>query len=93
MLFQEPLNEQDQAHYGAIVQKMELDKGRVNIDDLAPSKVKQLHPTLKKCACGWIGTKTKFFDHIDEAEGLEGLSAKEFWTKHGEIPLNVGDEE
>jgi len=95
MLFQEPLNEQDRSHYDAVVQKLALDKHRVNIDDLEPrpERVKRLHPTLKKCACGWTGSKTGLFDHIDKAEGLEGLSTKDFWTKHGEVPHNIGDEE
>lgn len=64
---------------------------RINIDP--PEGGRKLHPTLKKCACGWIGAKKGYFDHIDDAESDEGLSAKEFWTKHGEIPCYVDDPE
>jgi hypothetical protein len=65
---------------------------RINIDP-PEGRAKKLHPTLKKCACGWIGTKTGFYDHIDDAEASEDSSAKEFWTKHGEVPCNVDDPE
>ena len=92
MLFQEPLNAQDQQYYDAVVEKLALDK-RVSVDAGAPSKVKRLHPTLKKCACGFVGTKHELYKHFDserkDYDGVwPGFLPKDFWTKHGEVPLN-----
>jgi hypothetical protein len=66
---------------------------RINIDDLEPrpERVKKLHPTLKKCACGFIGSKHKLYKHFDETrfEGKEPV--KNWFDKHGEVPCNVDD--
>jgi len=48
--------------------------------------IKQLHPTLKRCKCGFIGTRSALYKHF---EPLTKLS--DFTTKHGEVPLNEDD--
>lgn len=65
--------------------------GRVDLDAQV-SRVKRLHPTLKKCACGFVGTRTEFYNHLAFGEELETQAEMNaFWTKHGEIPYNIGD--
>lgn len=68
--------------------------GRVDLDANQPSKIKKLHPTLKKCLCGQVGTKSQFLRHMEyerEQSRRRGEHCVVFWKKHGEIPLNVGD--
>jgi len=87
-LFSQPLNQQDADHLGAILEKLELDKRPVEID-VKPSPFRPLHPTLKKCYCGMIGSKLEFYDHMDvesEKIGRDYSDAKEFWSQHGEVP-------
>jgi len=52
--------------------------------------VKQLHPTLKACGCGFVGTKTEFMNHMEAKERLAIFMRQtdQFWKEHGEIPLN-----
>jgi hypothetical protein len=52
--------------------------------------IKQLHPTLKACACGYIGSRTQLYKHFDTEHKQLGSSLK-FFAKHGEVPLNLGD--
>lgn len=56
--------------------------------------IRPLHPRLKKCACGLVGTKDEVYRHLEvgdqQAKALR--MTKEFWTEHGEIPFNEGDE-
>lgn len=44
-----------------------------------PNPFRQLHPTLKACACGFVNTKYKFEKHMDEV-GIHDLKT------HGEVP-------
>lgn len=63
------------------------------------SRIKRLHPTLRKCKCGYIDTKHNVLNHI--IQGLHARSSKElrtqnfnvreFWKHHGEVPLNEGE--
>ena len=52
--------------------------------------IKQLHPTLKACNCGFVGTKTAFLNHMESKERLAIFMCQtdKFWKEHGEIPLN-----
>jgi hypothetical protein len=53
-----------------------------------------LHPTLKLCGCGFIGTKKEFLDHIEIQEKMAKflrVSSRQFWETHGERVLNEGD--
>lgn len=52
--------------------------------------VKRLHPTLKACACGFVGTKNEFLKHMEAKERLAIFMRQTdaFWKEHGEIPLN-----
>lgn len=77
MIFQEPLNEQDRSHQEATVDKINLDAG------IRP--LRRLHPTLKKCACGFVGPKREFYGHMDRR--IKELG-KDVWNEHGEVPLN-----
>lgn len=65
------------------------------LDDLEkPNRIRKLHPTHKKCKCGFVGTKHLFHKHIEDGERkafITGVTAREFWTEHGELPLNEGD--
>jgi hypothetical protein len=56
--------------------------------------IKQLHPTLKKCKCHYIGTKRELYKHFDQVQRrmkVFGEPAREFFVAHGEVPLNVDD--
>lgn len=44
-----------------------------------------MHETLKKCACGFVGTKHKLEKHLG-GEITSGMSSREWWKKHGEVP-------
>lgn len=45
--------------------------------------IKKLHPTLKKCACGWVGSKRDLYIHFAELR-----RSHLFYYEHGEVPLN-----
>jgi hypothetical protein len=62
----------------------------VVIDEKSESPFQPLHPTLKKCKCGFIGTRVKFYDHMDVAVD-EYPNAKAFWEEHGEVPLSQAE--
>jgi hypothetical protein len=69
---------------------------RINIDNEPPSRIKRLHPTLKKCACGFVGSKHLFLQHMDVmlmSARSGGEDAKVFWQKHGEVPYNIENNE
>jgi hypothetical protein len=51
--------------------------------------IKKLHPTLKACACGFIGTRSQLYNHLRCPQ--LGATAREFFTLHGEVPLNEDD--
>jgi hypothetical protein len=57
---------------------------------LHESRIKQLHPTLKACKCGFIGTKTEFYNHMNETV-KQYTAARQFFTEHGEAVLNFDD--
>lgn len=52
--------------------------------------VKKLHPTLKKCACGYTGTKEQLYKHLKSQKEFYNLvgNVKKFYVLHGEVPLN-----
>jgi len=57
-------------------------------------KIKKLHPTLKACACGFIGTSTQLYHHFEYARSdnaRRGLLERAFYEDHGEVPLNEDD--
>lgn len=53
--------------------------------------IKQLHPTLKKCKCGFIGKRNELYKHLDRARSAFDPNSKNFFKFHGEVPLNVDD--
>jgi hypothetical protein len=56
--------------------------------------IKQLHPTLKKCRCHYIGTKRELYKHFDQVRRrmkVFGEPPREFFVAHGEVPLNTDD--
>lgn len=57
-------------------------------------QIKHLHPTLKACKCGFVGTRTGLLNHMGNQRRqlkLHGDSPREFYVLHGEVPLNEGD--
>lgn len=51
-----------------------------------------LHPTLRACHCGFIGTKTQFYSHMDSWQKLyKDGGLPNFWKDHGEVPINADD--
>jgi hypothetical protein len=54
-----------------------------------------LHPTLKACKCGFIGTKRNLYKHFDSQYGKFGNDLmrlqSDFFIYHGEVPLNEDD--
>jgi hypothetical protein len=52
--------------------------------------IKHLHPTMKKCGCGFIGNKTQFYDHLMDERMVYKFEDRlvEFYERHGEVPLN-----
>ena len=59
--------------------------------DAGTRRIRKLHPTLKKCRCGFIGTKHVFMGHMDTllaARRAGGEKPEIFWSQHGEVPLN-----
>ncbi len=55
--------------------------------------ISRLHPTLKACECGFIGTKRAFYRHLDTTEEDYRTLGKfpDFYVDHGEVPLNEDD--
>jgi hypothetical protein len=54
--------------------------------------IKPLHPTLKACKCGFIGSRAQLYKHLDLVSLLYLSSdPKAFWNDHGESVLNVDD--
>jgi hypothetical protein len=51
---------------------------------------KSLHPTLKACHCGFIGSRKAFYDHMN-ATVKEYTAARLFFLEHGEAVLNSDD--
>lgn len=57
-----------------------------------PSPFQPLHPTLKKCKCGFIGTRTQLYRHFDaERFTAAGIPINGFFARHGEVPLHNVD--
>jgi hypothetical protein len=52
--------------------------------------IRSLHPTLKACKCGYIGSRSMFYKHMD-AEVTNYTSAQQFFINHGEAVLNIDD--
>ncbi len=54
--------------------------------------IKTLHPSLKACKCGYVGTRSELYRHLAQANnGIVKLSNAEFFGRHGEVPLNADD--
>jgi hypothetical protein len=54
----------------------------------------KLHPTLKLCHCGFIGTRNDFYDHMKIKERMHlffGGTLKEHYANHGERVLDEDD--
>jgi hypothetical protein len=62
---------------------------------LTRSPFTPLHPTLKACKCGFIGTRSQLYKHFNReqepVDGLVDMDARTFFTLHGEVPLNEDD--
>lgn len=57
-------------------------------------QISKLHPTLKLCKCGFIGNRSRFYAHMDNARRLlacHGDRLRELYVCHGELPLNEDD--
>lgn len=55
-----------------------------------PFKIKKLHPTLKACKCGFIGTSGQLYKHYDSNK-FRQIPDCDFFAQHGEVPLNEDD--
>lgn len=59
--------------------------------------IKKLHPTLKKCKCGFISQRTQLYNHLERAKRNHrrpsGTLDNEFFRQHGEVPLNEDEGE
>jgi hypothetical protein len=64
-----------------------------------PSPFTPLHPTLKKCKCGYIGTRSQLYKHFDSEavkhandaiRKIAGFESK-FTCIHGEVPLRANE--
>jgi hypothetical protein len=57
--------------------------------------IKKLHPTLKACKCGFMGSRTGLYNHLKQTERnvvkIMGYSWSDYYAKHGEVPLNEDD--
>lgn len=42
----------------------------------------QIHPTLKKCKCGFTGSRSQLYKHFDAIKFVDGQLDM---TKHGEV--------
>ena len=54
------------------------------------SPIQRLHPTFRACRCGFVGTKTQFYNHMGEWT-KHFSNAKAFFAEHGEVPINEDD--
>jgi len=52
--------------------------------------IQRLHPTIKGCRCGFIGTKTQLYNHLGEWT-KHYKTSKEFFAEHSEVPINEND--
>lgn len=52
--------------------------------------IQRLHPTFRACSCGFVGTKTQFYNHMGEWV-KQYTDAKAFFADHGEVPINEDD--
>ena len=60
-----------------------------------PNPFRTLHPTLKKCRCGYVADKGKLYRHFDEVRSMlraHGDAAIEFFVAHGEVPYYTDNE-
>ena len=48
--------------------------------------IRPLHPTLKKCKCGFIGNRHALYKHFDTIKRVEGTLNM---SQHGEVPLHI----
>jgi hypothetical protein len=68
--------------------------------------IKKLHPTLKACKCGFIGTRGQLYIHFSDAQSKlaeelrsemgVGVATKvkfnqRYYSEHGEVVLNEDD--
>jgi len=55
--------------------------------------IKQLHPTLKACKCGWIGKRSGLYRHFTEMQQYLTTTKRPelMCVLHGESVLNVDD--
>ena len=57
--------------------------------------IKQLHPTLKACKCGYIGNKQSLYKHFEhvrtQLQSHYPSQEDQFYFQHGESILNVDD--
>jgi hypothetical protein len=49
-----------------------------------------LHPTNKKCRCGFIGNRTQFYNHMSNRQRLY-KDPQHFFASHGEIPYYTNE--
>ena len=63
----------------------------LKLKDMLPSKspFTPLHPTLKACKCGFIGTRSALYKHFKLWK--YNMTPKGFFEEHGEVPLNEDD--
>jgi len=52
------------------------------------SPFKPLHPTDKKCKCGYIGKRSLFYKHLEQAQLVcaSHYPPQPFFQFHGEVP-------
>lgn len=55
------------------------------------TKIKHLHPQLKKCKCGFVGKRNRLYQHLEVFLQFHRGDTQVFYSIHGEVPLNVGD--
>jgi hypothetical protein len=61
------------------------------VTTLSHNMIKQLHPTLKACKCGFIGSRKMLYKHFDSTLDIWPKETKGFFNVHGEVVLNVDD--
>lgn len=59
------------------------------------TEIKKLHPTLKKCKCGFIGVRPAWWKHYEnerpvkhENKVVNEMRLIAFYGMHGEVPIN-----
>lgn len=54
--------------------------------------IQKLHPTLKKCKCGFIGNRGQLYKHLEHEKATWPETAPEaiktYFQLHGEVPIN-----